>query len=145
MIVNHFKVFGEISNYIIRSPDPNSLGKLPEEKRNFILNHKYAFICYKQFDSASKAVNKVSYEKLKDTEYNKTLNSIVAALRKVSFREVDLYRCACYIVENCDTYKSDYGNEARLCEFVSAFDAHMLSNDNIFTVKDKSDRMECCQ
>ena len=68
MIVNHFKVYGEIGNYIIRTPDPSTLGKLPEEKRNFILNYKYAFVCFKQFDSASKAVNKVSYEKLTNKE-----------------------------------------------------------------------------
>jgi len=146
MIVNHFKVYGEIGNYIIRMPELSTLGKLPEEKRNFIMNHKYAFVCFKDFDAASKAVNKVSYEKLTNKEYNKELNAIVDALKKQQgMSEENLYRCACFIIENCDNYKADFGNDTKLKEFIKAFEKHMVENDNVYTVKDKSDRMECCQ
>lgn len=148
MIVNHFKTYGEIGNYIIRNPDPTLLTKLPEEKRNFIMNYKYAFICFKQFDSASKAVNKVSYEKLTNQEYNKELYAIVEALKKQNFggeEGENLHRAACFIIENCDNYKTDYKNETKLKEFIKAFEKHMVENDNVYTVKDKTDRMECCQ
>jgi RNA recognition motif-containing protein len=146
MIVNHFKVYGEIGNHIIRIPDKDTLStKLPEEKRNFILNHKYAFICYKNFDSATKAVNKVSYEKINNKEYNAELNSIVEALKKQNVLEPNLYKCACFIIENCENYKTSYGTESKLKEFIKNFEKNMADNDNNYIVKDKTDRMECCQ
>jgi len=109
------------------------------------LKYKYAFICFKQFDSASKAVNRVSYEKIKDSDYNKVLNSIVDALKKLKLPEENLYRYACFIIENCENYKTDYSNETKLKEFIQAFEKHMAENDKTYTVKDKTDRMECCQ
>jgi hypothetical protein len=145
MIVNHFKVYGQIGTYIIRTPDPTTLDRLPEEKKKSILSYKYAFICYKEFDSASKAVNKISYEKLKNKDFNKELYAIVEALQKLKLKQENLYRCACFIIENCDGYKTSYTNETKLKEFVAHFDKHMLENDNAYVVKDKTDRLECCQ
>ncbi len=129
---------------MIKTPQPSSLEKLPEEKRNFILNHKYAFICFKDFETAAVVVNKFSYMKINDSAYNNQLNSIVEELKKQNVKEEDLYRCACYIIENCEEYKVNYTNETKLADFIKAFEKYMAENEN-YTVKDKTDRMECCQ
>jgi len=57
------------------------MAKLPEEKKNQILSHKYAFICYKNFDDAEKAVNKVPYYKITDKEYNDNLDKLANLLK----------------------------------------------------------------
>ncbi len=143
-ILNYFKTYGEIGSYIIKTPEPSSLEKLPEEKRNFILNHKYAFICFQKFETAAIVVNQVSYMKINDKDYNNLLNSIVEELKKQNVKEEDLYRCACYIIENCEDFKSNYTNQSKLADFIKAFVKHLADNDS-YVVKDKTDRMECCQ
>jgi hypothetical protein len=61
---------------LIRVPKENELIKLPDEKKNQILAHKYAFICYKNFDDAENAVNKVPYFKIQDKAFNTELEKI---------------------------------------------------------------------
>lgn len=82
-ILNFFSKYGELGSVLIKEPDVTNLdSRLPEEKRKQILSHKYAFICYKNFDSAMKAVNEVPYYKLNDKEYNNELNKLVEVLGK---------------------------------------------------------------
>lgn len=106
-ILNYFKTYGQIGSHIIRIPNSSNLDKLPEEKRTFILNHQYAFICYKEFDPAKNVVDKVSYLKLTDQEYNKKLESLVDILKKTGLDKEHWYRAACFIIENFTDVKKD--------------------------------------
>ena len=105
MVEKYFSQFGELGNVLIREPEPQSLSKVPEEKRNFILNHKYAFICFKNCESAKRVVNEVTYQKLTDNVFNTELNSIIELLRKLPAAEEHLYMASCYIIENEEGYK----------------------------------------
>jgi hypothetical protein len=67
---------------MIREPDSKSLEKLPEEKRKHILAHKYAFICFKNFDSAKNAVNIEPFYKLNNKEYNAKMQKLVELAKK---------------------------------------------------------------
>ena len=77
-IKKYFSVYGEIGSMIVREPEADKLKKeLPEEKKKHILEHKYAFVCFKSLDGpAKKAVAKVPFLKLKDEEYNKKIEEI---------------------------------------------------------------------
>lgn len=81
-IENFFSAYGPLGSTMIREPKENELNKLPDEKKNQILTHKYAFICYKNFDDAEKAVNKVPYFKIQDKAYNADLEKIAELLKK---------------------------------------------------------------
>ena len=99
---NYFSKYGEISSMLVKSPDPKKLNKnLPEDKRKNILEHKYAFVCYKSFDGpAENAVAKVPYLKLYDESYNNKMEEYAQILRKQNVKEENVYKCACYIDEN---------------------------------------------
>jgi RNA recognition motif-containing protein len=86
-IKKHFSKYGELGSVMIREPDVKSLEKLPEEKRNHILAHKYAFICYKNFDSAKSAVDTESFYKITNKEYNAKLEKLVQLVRKEGVEE----------------------------------------------------------
>jgi RNA recognition motif-containing protein len=83
-IENYFSAFGPLGSTLIRVPKENELTKLPDDKKNQILTHKYAFICYKNFDDAENAVNKVPYFKIQDKAYNTELEKIAELLKKQS-------------------------------------------------------------
>ena len=87
---------------IVRTPEADKLKKeLPEEKRKYILEHKYAFVCFKSLDGpAKKAVAKVPYLKLEDEEYNKKIEAIGKKVNEAGVGEDDMYKCACYILDN---------------------------------------------
>lgn len=70
------------------------------------MKHKYAFICFKNFDSAANVVNQVSYLKINDKNYNKEIKSLADSLKKQGCPPEHLYRCACYIYENINDYKN---------------------------------------
>jgi polyadenylate-binding protein len=80
-IKNHFSKFGEFGSILVKEPDRNNLDKLPEEKRANILAHKYAFICFKNFESAMKAVSEVPYYKINDKTYNTEVDKLVGLVR----------------------------------------------------------------
>ena len=80
-IKNHFSKYGEIGSMLVKEPDSKGLDKLPEEKRASILAHKYAFVCFKNFDSAMRAVNEVPYYKLNDKAYNAEVDRLVGLVR----------------------------------------------------------------
>lgn len=79
-IENYFSAYGPLGSTLIREPKENELSKLPDEKKNQILSHKYAFICYKNFDDAENAVNKVPYLRIQDKAFNEELEKIAALL-----------------------------------------------------------------
>lgn len=81
-VENFFSAYGPLGSTLIREPKENELTKLPDEKKNQILTHKYAFICYKNFDDAEKAVNKVPYFKIQDKAYNTELERVAELLKK---------------------------------------------------------------
>jgi hypothetical protein len=57
---------------------------LPEQKRNEILQHKFAFVCYKDAKSAMRAVNEVPYYKIEDKSYNSELDKLVSDFKNTS-------------------------------------------------------------
>lgn len=69
---------------LVKEPDGSNLEVLPEQKRNEILTHKFAFVCYKDPKSAMRAVNEVPYYKIEDNKYNSELETLVSNLRKHS-------------------------------------------------------------
>lgn len=78
-IEKYFSKYGTFGSILIREPDAKLLSdKLPEEKRNQILAHKYAFICFKEFDAAKYAVNQVPYYKIVDKAYNAEVDRLVS-------------------------------------------------------------------
>lgn len=89
-------------------------------------------------------MNQVSYLKIKNKEYNNELVKIVEALKKENVSESNLYKCACYITEHVENYKN-FTDSAKLKENVLSFEKYMVETDNVYVVKDKTDRMECCQ
>ncbi len=80
-IENYFSAYGPLGSTLIRVPKENELSKLPDDKRNQILTHKYAFICYKNFDDAERAVNRVPYLKIQDKTYNTELEKLAELLK----------------------------------------------------------------
>ena len=141
----YFSKYGEISSMILKSPDPSKLNKnLPEEKRNNIINHKYAFVCYKSLDGpAENAVAKVPYLKLFDESYNNKIEEFAEILRKQNVKEENVYKCACYI----DEYNlADKINDPReLKKIIDDFNKLIDDNDGEYVIKDKSNRIYCCQ
>ncbi len=66
---------------LLKEPDSGLLEKLPEDKRKDILHHKFAFVCYKDPQSAINAVNEVPYSKIEDSNYNNKLNGICKIIK----------------------------------------------------------------
>jgi len=145
-IENFFSVYGPLGSTLIREPKENELSKLPDDKKTQILTHKYAFICYKNFDDAEKAVNKVPYFKIQDKAYNTELEKIAELLKKQpEFKPEHIYRGAVYIIENVENYQNIFSDANLLKSSIEEFNGHLRTNDNNYIVKDKTDRMDCCQ
>ena len=142
---NYFSKYGEISSMLVKSPDPSKLNKnLPEEKRKNIINHKYAFVCYKSLDGpAENAVAKVPYLKLFDESYNKKIEEFADTLRKQKLKEENVYKCACYIDENKLAEKIN--NPRELKKIIDDFNKLIDDNEGEYVIKDKTDRLYCCQ
>jgi hypothetical protein len=49
------------------------------------LSHKFAFVCYKNPDSARRAVNEVPYLRISDKTYNEEVERISQILNKLNF------------------------------------------------------------
>ena len=144
-IKKYFSTYGELGSVLVKEPEPANLEKLPEEKKNQILSHKYAFICYKDFDAAKNAVNKVPYFKLSDTVYNKDIERLSELLSKNSVEKENIFKAATFIVENVENWNNVFSDQNAVTSAVEAFRKHMKENDDIYMVKDKSDKLECCQ
>ena len=142
---DYFSKYGEISSMLVKSPDPSKLNKnLPEEKRNNIINHKYAFVCYKSLDGpAENAVAKVPYLKLFDDSYNNKIEEFAEILRKQKVKEENVYKCACYIDEN--NLSDKINNPRELKKIIDDFNKLLDDNDGEYVIRDKSNRIYCCQ
>ena len=142
---NYFSAYGEISSMLVKSPDPEKLNKnLPEVKRKNILDHKYAFVCYKSLDGpAETAVAKVPYLKLFDESYNNKMEEYAEILRKQNVNEENVYKCACYIDEN--NLSEKFNNPHDLKKVIDDFNKLIDDNDGEYVIKDKSNRIYCCQ
>lgn len=59
----------------------SSLDILPQQKKNEILQHKFAFVCYKEPKSAMKVVNEVPYLKINDKNYNNDIENLCSSVK----------------------------------------------------------------
>ena len=144
-IKKYFSQYGEIGSMIVRVPEADKLKKeLPEEKRKHILEHKYAFVCFKSLDGpAKKAVAKVPYLKLEDEKYNQKIEEISKKVNEAGVGEDDMYKCACYIMDN--NAEEKIGNKEELERLVKAFKDLINDNDGVYMIKSKEGRLDCCQ
>ena len=144
-IKKYFSKYGEIGSMIVRTPEADKLKKeLPEEKRKYILEHKYAFVCFKSLDGpAKKAVAKVPYLKLEDEEYNKKIEAIGKKVNEAGVGEDDMYKCACYILGN--NAEDKVNNKEELEKLMKSFQDLIKDNDGVYMIKNRDGRLDCCQ
>jgi hypothetical protein len=77
-----FSSYGEILSVFVKESDQKLLEKLPEEKRKYILEHQFAFITFKDPNSAGRVVNEVPYLKQNNKSHNEELRRIVETIKK---------------------------------------------------------------
>jgi polyadenylate-binding protein len=144
-IKKYFSKYGEIGSMIVRTPEADKLKKeLPEEKRKHILEHKYAFVCFKSLDGpAKKAVAKVPYLKIDDEEYNKKIEEISNKVKEAGLGEDDIYKCACFILDNNAEEKMK--NKDEFDRLLKSFNETIKDNDGVYIIKNKEGRLDCCQ
>jgi len=56
-----------------------------------------------------------------------------------------MYSGAVYMIENVENYKNIFTDSNLLRTSIEEFNTHLRTNDNNYVVKDKTDRMDCCQ
>lgn len=146
-VEKYFSRYGPIGSTLIVEPDPKNLAELPEEKKKQIVSHKFAFVCFKDFEPANKAVNQVPYYKVHDKAYNAEVDKLVEVLRKNSVEEEHLHKGAAYLLDNLTQEELNKltTDEALLKEHIENFRKVLQENDGVYIVKDKTDRMDCCQ
>ena len=144
-IKKYFSKYGEIGSMIVRIPEADKLKKeLPEEKRKHILEHKYAFVCFKSLDGpAKKAVAKVPYLKIDDEEYNKKIEEISNKVKEAGLGEDDIYKCACFILDN--NAEEKINNKDEFDRLLKSFNESIKENDGVYIIKNKEGRLDCCQ
>ena len=144
-VKKYFSKFGEIGSMLVREAEKDKLKKeLPEEKKRQILDHKFAFVCYKSLDGpADKAVSKVPYLKLLDEKYNKKIEEIAKKVNSFDVKEKDIYKCACYILDNDLEEKSK--EKENLEKIINKFNEIMKENDGVYKAKSQENRLYCCQ
>lgn len=100
-VVQYFSKYGEIGSYLIKENSVSSIHTLPEKKKQFILNHKYGFICFKSCQNAMKALSEIPYLKLKDDDYNTQLIKVVQHFVSIG-EQVEpkfQYMAACFMLD----------------------------------------------
>lgn len=142
-----FSTYGEIQSVFVKQTDQSIIDKLPENKRAHILNHQFAFITFKDPQSSMRLVDEFPYIRQSDKEFNANLKRIVEAARKTGqVQERHLHRFAAYLIEEKENdWSAVLNNKAQLEETIQAFNKHLAENDDNYIVKDKTDRIECCQ
>ena len=144
-VKTYFSKYGEIGSMVVREPQKDKLKKeLPEDKKRQILNHKYAFVCYKSLDGpAEKVVSKVPYLKLSDDKYNKKVEEIAKKVNSCGVKEADIFKCACYMLDN------DLGDKLKgkeeLTKIINNFNEATKDNDGNYKAKNQEGRLYCCQ
>lgn len=140
-----FSKYGELGSCLIKSPKTEVDPKLPEDKKQQILNHKTAFICFKKADSAMKAISEIPYFKLTDKTYNDNLNKIADKIRaKKLVDDLQIYKLSVYLFEHHDNARV-IGNDDELKEAFTKYLEMMKEFDGSYKVKDTIDRVECYQ
>lgn len=149
-VTNYFTRYGELGSVILKEPSLENLSRadsdnnIPEYKKNAILSHKFAFVCFKDFNAAKQCVNKASYLKLHCIETNAIIEHI-AIMIKHKVEEENVYKCAVYLLENKPNYEEILKDENLLHETFQEFQKELKENDGVYLIKDKEDRLECCQ
>ena len=144
-IKRYFSKYGEIGSMIVRKAEADKLKKeLPEDKKKHILNHKFAFVCYKSLDGPGKnAVAKVPYLRISDDEYNKKIEEIGKKVNSSGIKKDDMFKCACYILENNLEEKMKIKEE--FGKIITDFKNLINENDGVYIIKNKENRLYCCQ
>jgi polyadenylate-binding protein len=120
-IKTYFRKFGELGSILIRNPDSQNLDKLPEDKKAYILQHQFAFVCFKDFDAAKRAVNEVPFYKIHDKEFNKELDRVAQILASNGLENDHLLRGASYIIENVENYRDILNDKSKVGEQLEEF------------------------
>ena len=141
----YFSKFGEIGSMIVKLPEKDKLNKeLPEKKMRQILNHKYAFICYKSLDGpAEKVISKVPFMKIADEKYNNKIEEIAKKVHKYGVKEEDKYKLACHILDS--DLEDKIKNKEDFNKIMDGFTLLIKENDGNYTAKNQENRMFCCQ
>lgn len=131
---------------IVREPDATKLHTaLTEDKKKQILEHKFAFVCFKSLDGpAKKAVNEVPYYKIGEKDYNEKIDKLVEKCKANDIDVNDLHKCAVYI-DDLEKTEGVMKDEEELKQLISEFKQYLIENDGIYLVKDKTNRLDCCQ
>ncbi len=139
-----FSKYGELGSCLIRTPNPNKEfdPKMPEDKKKEILSHQYAFICFKDAGSARKALNEAPFFKLQDTQYNTNLKNLAEKV-KGKVNEEHYLRFPVFLIENYQN--ANNLSEDELNEAVARFNEILKEFDGTYIVKDKVERVQCCQ
>lgn len=138
-----FSKFGELGSCIFKKANPNQISdKIPEEKKNEILSHQYGFVCFKDPESARKVINEVSFYKLNDSKYNEKVKAIGEVV-KGKIEDDNLNRFAVFTIENFDDALNVVSQNTE--EVIEKFREIMKEYDGNPNIKDKTDRMICCQ
>ena len=148
-----FSGYGEILSIFMKSIDSKLVEKLSEGKKKSILEHQFAFITFKDFNSASKVVDQHPYLRLNDENYNSQIRSLANTIEKNGFFDnrffiiyhSNSFKFACYLLENIENYNEVLSENNNATDLVYRF-SHLLSeNDNIYLIKDKNDHIDCYQ
>lgn len=137
-----FSKYGELGSCLVNKPKTNIDSKVPEEKKQLILNHKSGFICFKKAEAAMKAIREVPYFKLTDSKYNDRLTALTKKIGN-SVPEEHVYKFAVYLIENYENAEKTV--ETELSEVATRFMDLIKEYDGNYIIKDKNDRLECCQ
>ena len=101
-------------------------------------------MCFKSLDGpAKKAVAKVPYLKLEDEEYNKKIEAIGKKVNEAGVGEDDMYKCACYILDN--NAEDKVNNKEELEKLMKSFQDLIKDNDGVYMIKNRDGRLDCCQ
>jgi hypothetical protein len=137
----------------VKQPEEKMLSKLPEGKKRSILDHQFAFISFKDYDSAERAVLEIPYLKINDSKYNEILFSLIEPI-KVSCNIEEKYifvKCremlkfSTFLIESLKEPLKVFTNTQELEESREHFKEMMKENDGIYFIKDKSSHLECCR
>ena len=89
--------------------------------------------------------DKIKSVKFKDEkiENNKKIEEIGKKVNESGVGEDDMYKCACYILDNNFQDKINYKEE--LDKIVKDFKDLINDNDGVYMIKNKEGRLDCCQ
>lgn len=72
----------------MKKPEESSLSKLPPDKKALILKYQFAFITFKDFNSAERVTDELPYFKLNDDDFNIELQILSRLLNEQKIVDV---------------------------------------------------------